>query len=118
MATYSNISLVVEPQTFLFSASGVEITGSRRFVDLYGSQRARVQFSSSSNMSIAIEYQLEGQSTWNTLIPEDSYYGSNPYTSGWFALDEACKENNVLLRVLGYGSGLTVTINHVSLDWD
>lgn len=117
MAGYSSITLMTSPVNMLLSAGGAELANSRRFVDLWDIERARVQFNSSANISVRIEYSKDYGDTWSTLIDEDSYVGSNPYASTWFALPPEVQANDVLLRAVGIGSGLLLTVNYVELSF-
>jgi hypothetical protein len=117
MAGYSSITLLVAPVTVTIGTSGTELTNSRRFVDLWDCQRGRVQFNSSSAISVRIEYSLDYGVTWAVLWPEGSYVGSNPYASGWFGIPEETKANDVLLRAVGVGSGLFLTVNYVEFSF-
>ena len=117
MAGYSSITLMTSPVTLTIGTSGTELANSRRFVDLWDIERARVQFNSSSSISVRIEYSKDYGSTWATLINEDSYVGYNPYASTWFALPPEVQANDVLLRAVGVGAGLFLTVNYVEVSF-
>ena len=117
MAGYSSITLLVAPVTITIGTSGTELANSRRYVDLWDIERGRVQFNSSAAISVRVEYSLDYGSTWAVLVPEDSYVGSNPYASAWFALPPEIKANDVLLRAVGVGSGLFLTVNYVEFSF-
>lgn len=41
----------------------------------------------------------------------------NPYASGWQAIPDDAKVNDVLLRALGIGAGLLQTVNFVEMSY-
>lgn len=115
---YSSITLLTSPATAILPVFGVELNNSRRFVDLYNRTRCRVQFNSSGAISVRVEYSLDFGNTWTTLLSEGSYSGTNPYVSSWTTLPEEVQANDVLLRTLGIGSGVLLTVNYVEFSFD
>lgn len=104
-----------KPITLTIGTSGTELSNSRRYVDLWDIERGRVQFNSSSAIRVHVYYSLDYGNTLFVLVPEDSYVGSNPYASAWFALPAEIKANNVLLRAVGIG--LFLTVNYVEFSF-
>jgi len=117
MTIYSGLTLVANPYTALILAVGTEIADSRRFADLIDVDAARVQFKSSSAISVRIECSVNNGATWATLVPEDSYMFSDPYLSTWFVIPEEAKKNDVLLRAVGVGSGVLLTVSYVEMSF-
>lgn len=114
---YAGIMLLSDSNAQLLTLGGVELANTRRYVDLVGCEAARVQFNASSGISVRVEYSLDAGSNWSTLVSEDTYNGSNPYTSGWQAIADDAKANDVLLRGLGIGSGILTTVNYAQLEF-
>lgn len=117
-AGYSSCTLMTSAVTLTIGTSGTELANSRRLVDLWDCGRGRVQFNSSAAISVRVEYSLDYGATWATLIGAGAYAGSNPYTSTWFGLPDECKANDVMLRAVGVGTGLFLTVNYVQFDFD
>lgn len=117
-SSYGICPLMTAAVTVTIGTSGTELANSRKLVDLGGCERGRVQFNSSSAISVRVEYSIDYGATWATLIDAGEYAGSNPYVSVWFPLPDACKTSDVLLRAVGVGTGLFLTVNYVQFDFD
>ncbi len=118
MSSYSGLTLVTNPSSMLISLGGVELNDSRRYIDLVGIERARVQFKASAGMTLRVDYSNNDGSSWNTLIPETSYFGGNPFICDWLVIPEEAKQNNLLIRAVGIGVGLLTTISYVEMSFE
>jgi hypothetical protein len=118
MSGYSSVTLMSSAVTVTIGTSGTELANSRRILDLLDCSRGRVQFNSSAAISVRVEFSTDFGATWQTLIDANAYNGSNPYISTWFVLPDECKGNEIMLRAVGVGSGLFLTVNYVQFDFD
>lgn len=117
MSAYSNLSLMTTAVSMLISVGGVELSDSRRYVDLLDCESSFCQFKSSDGISVRVEYSTDDDTTWSTLVDETGYSGGNPYTKGWVAIPDNSKNNGVLLRAIGIGIGLLTTVNFVEIGF-
>lgn len=118
MSSYSGLTLVANPFSLLISIGGTEVTDSRRYIDLLFTSRARLQFKASAGMTMRIEYSTDNGGSWSTLIPENSFFGGNPFICDWVVIPEEAKYNDVLVRAIGIGVGLLQTINYAEMSFD
>ena len=117
MSIYSGLTLVTNAVSSVISLGGSEVNNSRRYADLVDIEAARVQFAATLSISVRVEYSLDAGITWATLVPEDSYVGSNPYISQWMVIPEEARANDVLLRALVIGTGLLTTVVFVEMSF-
>lgn len=115
-----SLHLMTAPTSQILTIGGVELTNSRRFIDLSEVDTIRVQFSGS--LSVQIDYSLDYGATWNTLVPATSYQGSGGLQiSEWQDITslglQAGGYSQALLRGIGIGSGLLTTVNFVEIQY-
>lgn len=113
----TDMTLLANSVSSILSLSGTEVTGSRRYVDLLDCQAIRVQFKASASIQVRIEGSADDGSTWFTVLPEDNYSGVNPYISTWTVLPQQALVNNCLLRGIGIGTGLLVTVDYIEVQY-
>jgi hypothetical protein len=111
-----SITLLTNSVSQLLTLGGVELSGSRRYLDFEGITTVRAQFRGA--LSVRIEYSLDFGDTWATLIPDEQYRGTDPYIGSWQAVpDEIGNWGDVMLRCLGIGSGLLVGVDYVEMQY-
>lgn len=114
----SSTNLLSQVFTGVLSAVAAELANTRRFVDMRGTRRGRIQFNSTVSVTLGIEFSRDYGATWGALASPVTYSGGNPYLSDWIDIPNTAKYDGVLLRVIGIGAGIVATLTYIQLDFD
>lgn len=109
------MTLLPSPVSQLLTIAGVELTNSRRFLDLTDVTTMSCQFQGS--LSVQIDASSDYGTTWETIIPATSYTGGNPYRCGWFGIPDDLRSDDTLIRAVGIGTGLLTTVTYVEVQY-
>lgn len=117
MSIYGSMTVMAHPVSQLLSGGGTELNDSRRWVDVSDCQYARSQYSSSGSITVRIEYYIELDDSWATLVSEDNAIGTDPIASSWQEIPLEAKGADILIRCLAMGGGLLTAVNYVELQY-
>lgn len=108
MSGFTSLALMTTSLSITLLGIGVELTNSRRYIDLSDASLCRLQYNSTTQMSIEIDYSLDGGNTWAIMVPSTTYVtGTGPWISSWVPIPKtAIGVGDVLIRAFGFGSFL------------
>jgi hypothetical protein len=113
---YQTTNLLTDTVSQLISLGGIELSNSRRYVDLTECDAVRYQYGASNSIIVRLDFSVDFGQSWQTLVDEYAVLGTSPRITAWQTLPDDSRTCDVLLRAVAIGSGLLTSVNFIEVN--